>query len=54
MISNLAGLAFLVAIQKSMSEMIAADNVHVGLLTFLVTILELTFGRMGSAFGGCR
>ena len=33
-----------------MSEMIAADNVQVGLLTFLVTTSEVTFGGIGSAF----
>ena len=52
MISILAGLAFLGAIQNSMSEMIAADNVQVGLPTFLVTTSELTFGGIGLAFWG--
>ncbi|MEP4900202.1 MAG: benzoate/H(+) symporter BenE family transporter [Paracoccaceae bacterium] len=52
MISILAGLALLGAIQKSLSDMMSADNVQVGLLTFLVTTSGVTLGGIGSAFWG--
>lgn len=52
MISILAGLALLGAIQKSLSEMMAAENVQVGILTFLVTTSGVTLGGIGSAFWG--
>lgn len=52
MISILAGLALLGAIQKSLSDMMAAANVQVGLLTFLVTTSGVTLGGIGSAFWG--
>ena len=52
MISILAGLALLGAIQKSLSDMMSAANVQVGLLTFLVTTSGVTLGGIGSAFWG--
>ncbi|SHL82837.1 benzoate membrane transport protein [Roseovarius marisflavi] len=52
MISILAGLALLGAIQKSLSDLMMSNDTQVGLLTFLVTTSGVTLGGIGSAFWG--